>query len=202
MILTATTLTFCPSDDLLSAIRRHKEDDERKSREMARLREELQEAEDLGRRTELQLLQELDMLHDKNSVLSNLLDIIQERADTAEQELERYLQVRERGGGGERERGMGELERYLGRERGGGGAGEILTGERERGGRERGGGGAGEILTGERERGEEREGVGELERYLQVRERERGRRERGVGELERYSQVRERGWGSWRDTYR
>ena len=49
----------------------------------------------MGRQTELQLLRELDMLHDKNSVLSNLLDIIHERADNAEQELEKYMQVGE-----------------------------------------------------------------------------------------------------------
>ncbi|KAL8558787.1 hypothetical protein ACOMHN_043730 [Nucella lapillus] len=59
---------------------------------MTSLRAQLEDVQDVGRRTELQLLQELDMLHDKNSVLSNLLDIIQERADAAEQELEKHLQ--------------------------------------------------------------------------------------------------------------
>ena len=62
---------------------------------MTALRKELQDAQDVGRQTELQLLRELDMLHDKNSVLSNLLDIIHERADNAEQELEKYMQVGE-----------------------------------------------------------------------------------------------------------
>ncbi|XP_070208370.1 uncharacterized protein [Littorina saxatilis] len=77
---------------LLQAVKKRQEEIDTKSREILTLREELQDAQDVGRRTELQLLQELDMLHDKNSVLSNLLDIIHERADNAEKELERYMQ--------------------------------------------------------------------------------------------------------------
>uniref|UniRef100_A0A2C9M2Y6 Uncharacterized protein n=1 Tax=Biomphalaria glabrata TaxID=6526 RepID=A0A2C9M2Y6_BIOGL len=53
---------------------------------------QLRELKEDSRRTELELLQELDMLHDKNSVMSNLLDIINERAEAAEEELERRVQ--------------------------------------------------------------------------------------------------------------
>nr|KAG5686675.1 hypothetical protein BaRGS_025994 [Batillaria attramentaria] len=80
-------------NDLLLLVKRREEEVESQSREMTSLRAELQDAIDVGRRTELQLLKEMDMLHDKNTVLSNLLDIVQERANEAEQELERYVQV-------------------------------------------------------------------------------------------------------------
>ncbi|XP_025090812.1 COP1-interactive protein 1-like isoform X3 [Pomacea canaliculata] len=79
-------------DDLLLLVRRQEETEAALTRELTSLRTELQNAKDHARRTELELLQDLDMLHDKNSVLSNLLDIVQERATAAEEELEKLMQ--------------------------------------------------------------------------------------------------------------
>lgn len=81
------------ADDLLLLVRRQEETEAALTRELTSLRTELQNAKDHARRTELELLQDLDMLHDKNSVLSNLLDIVQERATAAEEELEKLMQV-------------------------------------------------------------------------------------------------------------
>ncbi|GFN85420.1 sporulation-specific protein 15-like isoform x2, partial [Plakobranchus ocellatus] len=62
------------------------------NKQIKSLNQELKDVKDQSRRTELELLQELDMLQDKNSVMSNLLDIINERAEAAEEELERRLE--------------------------------------------------------------------------------------------------------------
>ncbi|GFS20260.1 sporulation-specific protein 15-like isoform X2 [Elysia marginata] len=79
---------FC---DLISEVMKNEEEVASLSRQVKNLTVELREARDDCRRTELELLQELDMLQDKNSVMSNLLDIINERAEAAEEELERRL---------------------------------------------------------------------------------------------------------------
>lgn len=50
---------------------------------------QIEKIEDEYRKKELDLLNDLDIAHDKNEILSNLLDIVKERADTAERELER-----------------------------------------------------------------------------------------------------------------
>ncbi|KAK3766362.1 hypothetical protein RRG08_044547 [Elysia crispata] len=77
--------------DLISEVVRKEEEVEQLSRQVKTLTQDLREARDECRTTELELLQELDMLQDKNSVMSNLLDIINERAEAAEEELERRL---------------------------------------------------------------------------------------------------------------
>ncbi|XP_059146246.1 trichohyalin-like isoform X2 [Physella acuta] len=75
--------------ELLTVIRQNEDENVRLRREVRSLKTQLREMKEESRRVELELLQELDMLHDKNSVMSNLLDIINERAEAAEEELER-----------------------------------------------------------------------------------------------------------------
>ncbi|XP_055872478.1 microtubule-associated protein futsch-like isoform X2 [Biomphalaria glabrata] len=77
---------------LLNALRERESLTERLLSKTKYLKMQLRELKEDSRRTELELLQELDMLHDKNSVMSNLLDIINERAEAAEEELERRVQ--------------------------------------------------------------------------------------------------------------
>lgn len=57
--------------------------------ELMDLKEELSMLKDTYLRKEKELLTEIEMMQDKNDVLSNLLDIVNERAEEAEKELER-----------------------------------------------------------------------------------------------------------------
>ncbi|CAL1537257.1 unnamed protein product, partial [Lymnaea stagnalis] len=77
---------------LLNVIRENEALNDRLRSKVKYLKIQLRDVREESRRTELDLLQELDMLHDKNSVMSNLLDIINERAEAAEEELERRVQ--------------------------------------------------------------------------------------------------------------
>ena len=72
------------SGELVLDVEALKAENNSRSMEVASLKRELLEREDFGRKTELQLLQELEMQQEKNSILLNLLDVFKERADNAE----------------------------------------------------------------------------------------------------------------------
>ncbi|XP_067666411.1 uncharacterized protein [Haliotis asinina] len=77
--------------DLKSVIKHKELEREDVEREVASLKEHIDETSDMWKKKEAELEQDLAMLHDKNSVLSNLLEIVTERADKAEQELEAVI---------------------------------------------------------------------------------------------------------------
>ena len=69
-----------------------KDDDKiRLEAEVNKLKNELEDALEESRKKQEELVDELDLLHDKNSVLSNLLEIVSERAETAEGELHQAM---------------------------------------------------------------------------------------------------------------
>ena len=90
---TSICYTLNISDDMILVVQRFQDENKSLRHDIQSLRRQLEEAEEGGRTSEQQLLQEIDMLHEKNSVLSNLLDIVHERADNAEKELEKQYQV-------------------------------------------------------------------------------------------------------------
>lgn len=63
-----SVLTFFLGD-LIAIVRRREDESDRLKREVKYLNSQLRELRDESRRMELDLLQELDMLHDKNSVM-------------------------------------------------------------------------------------------------------------------------------------
>ncbi|XP_046343602.1 trichohyalin-like isoform X2 [Haliotis rufescens] len=77
--------------DLKSVIKHKELEREDVEREVTSLKDHIDETSDIWRKKEVELEQDLAMLHDKNSVLSNLLEIVTERADKAEQELEAII---------------------------------------------------------------------------------------------------------------
>ncbi|XP_046569804.1 COP1-interactive protein 1-like isoform X2 [Haliotis rubra] len=77
--------------DLKSVIKHKELEREDVEREVTSLKEHIDETSDMWKKKEAELEQDLAMLHDKNSVLSNLLEIVTERADKAEQELEAVI---------------------------------------------------------------------------------------------------------------
>ncbi|XP_021343412.1 golgin subfamily A member 4-like isoform X3 [Mizuhopecten yessoensis] len=60
--------------------------------EVRGLKDTIQNLKDEFRKKEIELLRDLDVSHDKADILSNLLDIVKERADDAEAELERLIE--------------------------------------------------------------------------------------------------------------
>lgn len=78
--------------DLLKIISSKDNTSMRTEKELKSIKSQLDSIHGENRKKELELLMELDMVHDKNSVLSNLLDIVKDRAEETEIELERLLQ--------------------------------------------------------------------------------------------------------------
>ncbi|XP_041360782.1 interaptin-like [Gigantopelta aegis] len=78
-------------DDLVKVIKAKDEDKLRLEAEVNRLKNELEDAVDEATKKQEEMMDELDLLHDKNSVLSNLLEIVSERAETAEAELHQTI---------------------------------------------------------------------------------------------------------------
>ncbi|KAK6168105.1 hypothetical protein SNE40_021998 [Patella caerulea] len=79
-------------ESIKSKLRDRESENIRLEVQVTSLQEELEELKDESQNTELELMREIEMIHDKNSVLTNLLDIVNERAETAEKELEQQYQ--------------------------------------------------------------------------------------------------------------
>ncbi|KAJ8322162.1 hypothetical protein KUTeg_000633 [Tegillarca granosa] len=73
----------------LDKIKSKEEDITKLQSEIEELKETLEEIKNEFRKKERDLIDELDLAQDKNDILSNLLDIVKDRAEAAEQELER-----------------------------------------------------------------------------------------------------------------
>lgn len=72
-------------------IQRKEEFNKQMDSEIMALKKSNVDLKDEFRKTEMELLQELEMAQQKSDVLSNLLDLVSERAEATEKELERVI---------------------------------------------------------------------------------------------------------------
>lgn len=85
----------CFAEDLLIVIRNREEENEKLLEEINVCQSDMDYMLEGFKEREKTLLNEVDMTQQKNSVLSNLLDLVTERAESTQRELEKY--VRESG---------------------------------------------------------------------------------------------------------
>ena len=80
------------AEDLKSFLKSRDDETTKLEAELDEYRDELDQILDAFKKREKELMGEIEMLENKNNVISNLLDIVQERAESAQKEL--YKSVR------------------------------------------------------------------------------------------------------------
>ncbi|XP_045180255.2 golgin subfamily B member 1-like [Mercenaria mercenaria] len=78
-------------DDLRLIINTKEEKNVLLDEEVQELGNYIKKVQDDSRRREMELLSEMDLIHGKNEILNNLLEIVKDRAEAAEDELERLI---------------------------------------------------------------------------------------------------------------
>ena len=84
-----TVMNFHDTEDLRSFMRNREEEVERLEAELGEYRSDLDQVLDAFKKRERELVDELEMAQNKNNVISNLLEIVTERAENTQRELYR-----------------------------------------------------------------------------------------------------------------